>query len=240
MQNRYIRQELIENFGENSQKKLTDKNVLIIGAGGLGCPVLTYLTAVGVGKITIADFDTVSVSNLNRQFFYAPEDVGEFKAEIAQKIMQKQNPNIEITALTEKITEKNLTEIVGNFDVVLDCVDNVETRLIINKICINYDVPVVEGAVFEFYGSVFVVTKETACLECLGYDEIKNRGIVGAIGFVTGVIGSLMVGECVKILLGKDYLRGEILHYDSLSATFTKTKISISDNCKIHKKFTNY
>ncbi len=242
--NRYERQIIIDNFGENTQEKLKRSRVLVVGAGGLGCPVLTYLTAVGIGNIVIADFDTVSESNLNRQFFYTPKHIGEKKALIAKKILSKQNPEINIFVETDKIDEDNIAKIAENCDVIIDCVDNVKTRLVLNEYCIKNDIPLVEGAVFEFYGSVTVITRKSPCLECLGYcdkvfEENANK-VVGVVGSIAGVIGSLQATECIKILKGEKYLQNEILHYDGINSTFDKIKISIDKNCSVHKKITTF
>ncbi len=232
---RYARQIIVQNIGEDGQKKLTKGKVLVVGAGGLGCPVLVNLVAAGVGNIKIADFDVVSESNLNRQFLYSPTDIDKHKGVIAKEKLSKQNPSINIEVITEKITAENIFLYGKDVDVVVDCVDNVATRLLLNEFCLKEDIPLVEGAIFEFYGSLTVITRNSPCLKCLGYKEDTYKGVVGAVGATAGVMGALQATETIKILLGEKFIQGEILHYNGLNCTFDKIKMDIDKNCEHYK-----
>lgn len=233
---RYQRQTIINNIGESGQKKLRDSKVTVIGAGGLASPVLTYLTCVGVGSITLVDYDIVSESNLNRQFLYREKDMGLSKSILAKNTLNELNSKTTINAITEQVTKNNIGHIIHSSDVVIDCVDNVETRLIVNKECIQLDIPLVEGAVSGFYGFVMAIKRDFSCLECIDYGNTKLTSPGSAFGPVVGVIGSLQAVECTKILLGlKDIVYGKILHYDGLSVSFDLIELEKKDSCQVHK-----
>lgn len=232
---RYERQLLINQIGEKGQDKLLKSNVVVIGAGGLASPALTYLACAGVGTITIVDYDTVADTNLNRQFLYKEKEIGKQKAKIAQEVLNGLNSNIRIKSIPEKVDEKNINHIIDGADVVIDCVDNVETRLIVNRACLQMNISLVEGGVNGFYGFVFCIGREYACLECLGYENTKMKKPSPALGAVVGVIGSLQAVECIKILLGMDgVLYGKMLNYDGLNGNFEIIDIQKNDNCIVH------
>lgn len=233
---RYERQILINQIGEKGQKKLEQSKVVVVGAGGLGSPVLTYLTCAGIGEITIIDYDTVTESNLNRQFLYGENDFNKQKASIAHKVLNNKNSRIKIHSIIEKLNENNIKELLSDADVVIDCVDNVETRLIVNRGCLQMDIPLIEGGVSGFYGFVFAVKKDMPCLECIGYNNTKLKKPVPALGAVVGVIGSLQAVECIKILLGLEgVLYGKMLNYDGLTGSFETLEVERNDNCNAHK-----
>lgn len=232
---RYERQLLIKQIGEKGQNRLKQSKVTVIGAGGLASPVLTYLTCAGIGSITLVDYDTVSESNLNRQFLYHEEDIGKPKAQTAGKVLNALNSNVTITQVSEKLEENNITDIIKGSDVVIDCVDNVETRLIVNRGCLQMNIPLVEGGVNGFYGFVLSVKREFPCLECIGYANTRLKRPGPALGAVVGVIGSLQAVECIKILLGQEgVLYGKMLHYDGLSVNFETVELQMNDMCTAH------
>ena len=153
---RYQRQLILPNFGEAAQQKLAAACVLVIGAGGLGCPALQYLSAIGVGHIGIVDEDVVSISNLHRQVLYTTDDLGKLKTEVAQDRIQKMNTNCTVLTHSVAITQFNAFDIISNYDVVLDCTDNFNARYIINDACTLLKKPIVFGAVFQYEGQVAV------------------------------------------------------------------------------------
>lgn len=232
---RYERQILVKQIGESGQNILSQSNVVVIGAGGLASPVLTYLTCAGIGTITLVDYDTVSESNLNRQFLYHESDIGKPKGQRAKEVLSSLNSKINIHQISEKLTDHNFKEIIKDADVVIDCVDNVETRLTVNRGCLQMDIPLVEAGVNGFYGFVISVKRDSPCLECIGYENSKLQRPGPALGAVVGVIGSLQAVECIKILLGlEDVLYGKILNYDGLSVSFETVELQINEMCDAH------
>ncbi|SEW39406.1 HesA/MoeB/ThiF family protein [[Clostridium] fimetarium] len=233
---RYERQILIKHIGESGQNTLMQSNVVVIGAGGLASPVLTYLTCAGVGTITLVDYDIVSESNLNRQFLYKEKDIGKLKVQVAKKQLNEINSNIKINQISEKVDANNICKIIEGADAVVDCVDNVETRLIVNRACLKMDIPLVEGGVNGFYGFVLSINRNYPCLECIGYDNTKMQKPSPAIGAVVGVIGSLQAVECIKILLGLEgIMYGRLQNYDGISGCFETVEIQKNDLCEAHR-----
>jgi len=232
---RYERQILMKEIGEKGQNTLKGSKVTVIGAGGLASPVLTYLACAGVGTITLIDYDMVSESNLNRQFLYHEKDMGMLKAIIAKDVLSGLNSQIKINSVAEKLDENNIGDIIHGSDVVIDCVDNVETRLIVNRACLRQDIPLVEGGVNGFYGFVMSVKRGFPCLECIGYGNTKLKRPGPVLGAAVGVIGSLQAVECIKILLGLEgVLYGRMLNYDGLSVSFDLVELQKNDLCEAH------
>lgn len=238
MESRYERQLLLEDIGEAGQARLGSAKVLVVGAGGLGCPALTYLAAAGVGHIVVVDDDLVTMSNLNRQVLYGRDDLGKKKAITAAKRLRRLNDEIEITPISKRVTEENVRDLLKEVDLVVDCVDNVATRLLLNRTCLDQGIPLVEGGVHGFYGFATVIKKGYACLECMGYEEDQEaRGPVPVIGATAGVIGTIEASECIRLLLGFDAtLLGKILQYDGIQHTMTKVPIKINPRCDRHPR----
>ena len=233
---RYERQIAIEQIGEIGQEKLKAARVLVVGAGGLGSPVLTYLARAGVGYIKIVDLDVVSETNLNRQFFYHNEDIGASKAILASESLQKQNPEIQVCGIETRITEENVGELLEGIDIVVDCVDNIKTRLIMNKACIRNNIPLVEAGIEDFYGFVTVVRRECACLECMGFRDSSTQNFTPTLGATAGVVGSMQALECIKIILGmKGIAYGKMIQYDGIEGTIEAIPIEIASHCLTHK-----
>lgn len=234
---RYERQVLMEDIGETGQDLLGKARVLVVGAGGLGSPVLTYLAAAGVGYIRIVDFDHLTESNLNRQTLYGEKSIGSLKVELAKKRLLDLNATINIEAIFHQLTTDNIESMLIDIDVVLDCVDNVATRLIINRACIEKDIPLVEGGVQGFYGSLSIVTRDSACLECMGYKDNRPKATAPVIGVTAGVIGSMQAMECIKMIVGQpSELVGKMVQYDGLKQTMTHIKMEINPKCSVHNR----
>ena len=233
---RYERQIAIPQIGKVGQQRLGQAKVLVVGAGGLGSPVLTYLVRAGVGYLTIVDEDIVSVSNLNRQFFYTHEDIGKPKANLASERLQLQNPNIKICPIVERITEKNGVTIIAEHDIVVDCVDNMKTRLLLNSLCLQANIPLVEAGIQDFYGFVTVVHRDGPCLECMGFREETEQVVTPTLGATAGIIGSMQALECIKIILGMDnILYGKMLQYDGISGIMDTITVQQSECCELHQ-----
>lgn len=234
---RYLRQIKIPQIKKEGQERLQGAFVTVIGAGGLGCPVLTYLAAAGVGHIRIIDCDEVNITNLNRQFLHSEYDIGRKKADSASEKLKRFNSGIETEPLCMYLTDENAEELIGSADVVVDCVDNIKTRLIVNEACLRKKIPLVEGGITGFYGFVTDILPEYACLKCLGYDENMDKEEIPALGACAGVIGALQAGECLKILLNAgNPLYGRILQYDGLLGSFDEIEIMKHENCALHKR----
>lgn len=234
---RYARQVLVPQIGEEGQRKLAESKVAVVGCGGLGSPVLTYLALAGIGRIRLIDCDTVSVTNLNRQFFYESLDVNKNKSEIAFGFLKKRNPEIILESVSEMLTEDNAIRLLKDVDVVIDCVDNDTVRRIVGKACMELNTVYVEGGIQGFYGYVLpVLPGKTACLSCLERQDKKEITPVPAIGAVAGVIGSLQVMECLKILLQTGSVHyGVMQQYDGLYGEFDEIPVKVWQECECQK-----
>lgn len=222
-ENRYSRQIQLPSFGKEGQEKLRIAKVLVVGAGGLGVPVLQYLAGMGVGTLGIVDADTVSVSNLHRQVIYDMEDVGKLKVAACRKKLSQQNPEIELKTYPYFLTSKNALETLANYDVIVDATDNFAARYLINDACVILGKPFVYGALQYFEGQVSVFNYQGGptyrCLFPTPPDagQIPDCNQAGVLGIVPGIIGSYQALETVKIVagLGK-VLSGELLILDLL------------------------
>ncbi|KZX60310.1 hypothetical protein A3709_12015 [Halioglobus sp. HI00S01] len=228
----FQRQTILEEVGRSGQSYLRNAKVLVIGAGGLGCPVLHYITAAGVGQITICDHDRVEYTNLHRQVIYSPDDVGQHKAKIAASRLRAQNPHTKITSSTLKF---DLDSDITCYDLVIDCSDNFRTKFIAHDLCFIHSKPLIQASIHKFEGQVQVYRfdrkrEEAPCLRCLWPDmpdpsSVQNCNEAGVLGFVPGVVGSIQASEAIKLLLGLPTLdTGETLMI--LLKNFTTEKIA--------------
>ncbi|MGI9481076.1 MAG: HesA/MoeB/ThiF family protein [Hyphomicrobiales bacterium] len=237
---RYARHILLRDVGGPGQQKLKSAKVLVIGAGGLGSPVILYLAAAGVGAIGIADDDEVALSNLQRQIIHATSRIGMVKTKSAAAMVSEVNPNIEIIEHPTRLTEENAAELVAGYDVVADGCDNFETRYAVSDACFHARVPLVSAAVGQFDGQITTLKPyETApdgnpfpTYRCL-HPEAPAPGVVptcaqaGILGAVTGVIGSLQAIEVLKEILEiGDSLAGRLIMYDALAASTYELKVA--------------
>jgi molybdopterin/thiamine biosynthesis adenylyltransferase len=231
---RYDRQIMIYGFGEAGQEKLKMAKVFSAGAGGLGSPAAIYLAAAGIGTLRIADHDTVERSNLNRQVLHWEENIGGEKAESAAAKLKKLNPEIRIETTTETITETNAAELVGDAYGIVDAMDNLPTRYILNKTAIEKGIPFFHGAVYGFEGrAMTVVPGKTACLNCLYHNATVPKEKFPVIGVTPAVIGCIQATEVIKYLTGLgELLTNRILNYDALSMKFTEFIIKPDPHCE--------
>lgn len=262
---RYSRHLVLEEFGLESQMKLKQARVLVIGAGGLGSPVLLYLTAVGIGKIGIVDFDKVDVTNLQRQVLFTTEDVGKNKAEAASGRLKALNPLIEVKSYALRITSVNALDLLKGYDVMVDGSDNFPTRYLVNDACVLLGKPFVYGSILKFEGqvSVFNLQKPDTSFSANYRDlfpqppspeSAPNCEQAGVLGVLPGMIGSLMATEVIKIItgIGKP-LADKLLIFDALDTEFTtinipnrnaigsiKQLIDYEDFCGINQKKNKY
>lgn len=224
MNERYKRHIQLEEIGLSGQQKLSEAKVLVIGAGGLGCPILQYLTTAGIGTLGIVDFDTVSLSNLHRQILFNQNDVGKNKAVVAKEKLSKLNPETRINIFTFPLSEDNCLEIIKDYDIVVDGTDNFVTRYLINDACVILNKPVVFGALYKFEGQVSVFNyKNGPNYRCLfpippSAGEIPNCNEIGVLGILPGIIGLIQANEVIKIILDLgEVLSGKILYLNTLN-----------------------
>lgn len=231
---RYRRQLIIPEWGEEGQEKLKSAKVVVAGAGGLGSAVLTYLVVAGVGKIRTIDNDKVELSNLNRQMLHATEGIGKGKAYSAKERLQALNPNVEIEAVSDAISEENVFDLVGDLPIV-DALDNLDTRLLLNKVSVKQKIPLFHGAVYEFEGrATTLIPGLTPCLQCLYTGSLS--GEVPVVGVTPGVIGCVQATEVIKYILGiGELLTNRLFTYYGLSMKFGEIKLKRDPNCEVCK-----
>jgi molybdopterin/thiamine biosynthesis adenylyltransferase len=212
---------LIPEIGVEGQKRLSEASVLVIGAGGLGCPVLQYLAGLGMGTISIADDDVVHLENLHRQILYSEEDIGLFKADVAARKLQVLNSSITIIPLTKRITRDNIKSLIAGNTVVVDCTDNITTRYLIDWATKQAGIPFVYGGVRQFEGQVGLFNyRGSPSFESLFPDREAaareaNCAQAGIVGFTAGLVGCLQVNEVLKVILGLDgVLAGTLITID--------------------------
>lgn len=231
---RYNRQIMIRGLGEEGQKKLKQAKALVAGVGGLGSPVAIYLAAAGVGKLRLVDHGRVEPSNLNRQVLHWDRDIGRSKLESAVEKLKQLNPCIEIEAIEESITEANVARLVEGCDLVVDAMDNLPTRYLLNRAAIAQAVPFMHGAVYGFEGrAMTVLPGKTACLRCLYHGTMPPTEKFPVIGVAPAVIGCIQATEAIKYIAGiGELLTSRLLVYDGLSLKFTEFKVRRDPQCE--------
>lgn len=236
---RYSKQIMIPDIGLKGQEKLKQSKVLVIGAGGLGCPVLQYLAAAGVGNIGIAEFDVVDESNLQRQVLYGSEDLGKLKSIIAKNCLEHLNPLIEIEIYNLRCDRSNSLQIFKNYDIIVDATDNYEARYIISDACVILGKPMVHGSIYKYESTISVFNyKGGATYRCYNpHPEIKDvknpePAAVGLFGVLPGITGTYMANEVIKIITETgEILSGKVLLINILNNTFnTFTVKNITEN----------
>ena len=237
---RFSRQIILKSIGTIGQKKIIKSRVLIIGLGGLGCPVAEFLIRAGVGFLGVVDSDSVDLSNIHRQSLYDIRDLKKSKVMVAKKKLKKINPNAKIFAYKIRLTAKNFSKILEEYDYIVDGSDNFETKFLINDFCIKSKKFLVTGAISKFDGHIFTFNfnnKNNPCLRCFFQeskipDDILNCEYEGILGTVAGIVGTLQANEILKQILniGKN-LNGSILILDFLSINFRKVKIKKRKSC---------
>jgi adenylyltransferase/sulfurtransferase len=229
---KYIRQIML--FGEEGQEKLKESKVFVAGAGGLGSPVSTYLAVAGVGKIIIADFDFVEKSNLNRQFLHHEKDIGRNKIESAKEKLLSLNPEIEVEVIKEKITDENADYVVPTCDLIIDALDNFDTRHVLNRLAVKRKIPLIHGAVSGYRGQVTtIIPGKTPCLCCIFPTSFKKE-VFPVLGTTPGVIGTIQANEAIKFITGQgNLLENRLLLWDGLSCSFCDLDVKKTENCPI-------
>src|SRR5512143_3418802 len=237
---RYSRHLLVPEVGLGGQRKLLAASVLIVGTGGLGSPVALYLTAAGVGRIGLVDYDTVDSSNLQRQIIHGTGTVGELKVESARARLHDLNPDTQIAMHNEPFTSENAMQIARDYDILIDGTDNFPTRYLLNDLGVFLGKPVVYGSIYRFDGQASVFyAKEGPCYRCL-FPEPPPPGLVpscaegGVLGVLPGTIGTIQATEALKVLLGiGSTLAGRLLIYDALEMSFDFVNLKKNPKCRV-------
>jgi molybdopterin/thiamine biosynthesis adenylyltransferase/molybdopterin synthase catalytic subunit/rhodanese-related sulfurtransferase len=238
----YSRQIALKEVGQRGQAKLRASRVLVLGCGGLGVPVISYLAGAGIGRLGLVDGDRLEASNLHRQTMYALADVGKLKAELAAARVRALNPEVEVDVHAMRFTADNALDIVGRYDLVIDCTDNFSTKFLLNDVCVQKRVPVVFSSVYQYEGQLQVVRPDRGgpCLRCL-WPEATRDGIVGncaeagVLGPVPGTFGSLQAFEALKLLLDlPGQLGNELLVFDLLTLSISRVRAKRAANCPEH------
>ena len=236
---RYSRQIILKNIGTIGQKKIINSKVLIIGVGGLGCPIADLLTRSGVGLIGVMDYDKVSLSNIHRQILYTTQDVGKYKVQVVKKKLNSINKEVKVKIYNKKANEKNLINIIKKYDVVVDGSDNFKTKFLLNKLSLIFKKKLVVGAISKFDGHIFVFDfnkKNIPCLKCFYQtepsDEFLNCESEGILGSTASIVGSLQANEVLKTILsiGKN-LKSNIFILDFLNLNFRKVLFKKRKSC---------
>lgn len=229
---RYQRQMMIDGWGDEGQTRLESSSVFIAGAGGLGSPVATYLAVAGVGEIHICDADRVELSNLNRQTLHSDSRIGEMKALSAERTLNEINPHVGIVAHREHIDASNVERVVGRPDIVVGCLDNFETRFVLNSYCIAQGIPFVHGAVSGMFGQVtFLSPPQTPCLRCI-LPDIPVLGVPPVVGAIAGLVGNVQALEVLKYLTGIGRpLAGRFLIIDGGEMDFDVIPVERLETC---------
>ncbi len=235
---RFEKQIILKKIGINGQKKILKSKVLIIGMGGLGCPLLTYLAASGVGSIGIVDHDKVELSNLNRQTLFNYSDIGKFKVDQAKRKIFRVNKKIQIKTYRKKITSKNIKSIIQDFEIICDGTDNFKSRYLINDECKKRKKILISAAISKFEGHLykFNFKKRGSCYRCFMPEEPLNANNCQSGGIfspIAGVLGSIQASEVLKTILRlKDNFYNQMILYDSFNVNFRNIKLSNNPDCK--------
>ena len=239
---RYSKQIILKQVGVLGQKKISSSKVLIVGMGGLGCPVALYLSNLGIKKIGIIDHDKVDFSNLNRQILFNTKDIGKFKVIQAKKFLQKGNKKIKINTYKEKIVKKNIQNIINKYDIICDCSDNFITRYLLNDFCLKNKKILISAAISKFEAHIFNFnfTKNVPCFRCFMPEipeQEKKCDAEGILPTVAGIAGTLQANEVVKTILHrKNELVGKMIVFNTLNLNFRKIELTRNTNCIVDCK----
>ena len=236
---RYSRQIILKDIGILGQKLISKAKILVVGAGGLGCPIAEFLSRAGIGTLGIVDFDKVQLSNIHRQSMYNTKDIGKFKVDVVQKKIKLINPLVKIKKIKKKINEKNIKNIVSKFDIIVDGSDNFKTKFLLNKYSIKFKKFYISGAISKFDGHIFTFNfknKNEPCLRCFYQtepsDDILNCETEGILGPVAAVVANIQTNEVIKKILNiGNNLKNHILIVNLKNLNFRKVKFNKKRNC---------
>lgn len=238
---RYSRHIIMDGVGPTGQADLLDARVLVLGAGGLGSPIIQYLAAAGVGTLGIADDDVVELSNLQRQIIHGNDDVGQDKVDSAAEYVAQMNPDVDVVKHNTRVTADNIDSLIAEYDFVVDATDNFATRYLVNDACTLAGIPFSHGSIFKFEGQIttFSSADDSPCYRCL-FPEAPPAGMVpncataGVLGVLPGTVGCIQATETVKAIIGEgELLDGQMVFYDALNMDFDTVEISKKDDCPV-------
>ncbi|AMO20506.1 thiamine biosynthesis protein ThiF [Flavobacterium columnare NBRC 100251 = ATCC 23463] len=225
---RYSKHLLVPEIREEGQLKIKNAKVLVIGAGGLGCPILQYLTSAGVGTLGVIDFDTVALHNLHRQVLYNETDINLPKVTQAKIVLEKLNPSVNIQIFKEKLTSKNAPDLFESYDIIVDGSDNFTTRYLVNDVCVQLEKPLVYGSIFKFEGQLAVFnhngSKQLRDIfpDSPNPEDVPDCSLNGVISSLPGIIGTMMAQETLKMIIGLPVLKNELIVFSTLNWQFQK------------------
>ena len=236
---RYSRQIVLKDVGTIGQKKIINSKVLVVGAGGLGCPVIDYLSRAGVGNIGVVDNDKVNISNIHRQSLYSSKDVEKFKVDVVKQKIKLINPQVNIKTFKVRIEKKNIKKTFKNYDFIIDGSDNFKTKFLLNEYSLKYKKVLIVGAISKMDGHIFTFNfknKKNTCLKCFYQsepsDEILNCEYEGILGPVAGIVGNIQAIEVLKKILNlSEESNNKILILDLLNLNFRKAEFDKKKNC---------
>ncbi len=235
---KYYQQLILKKIGIQGQKKIFKAKVLVIGAGGLGCPLILYLAYSGIGNLGIADHDKIELSNLSRQVLFTKQDIGKYKISVSKKVVKKINKKINVKIFKQKVSKKNIEKIAKNYEIICDGTDNFESRLLINDYCMKNKKILISSAINKFDGQLFAFNfkKKTPCFRCFmpeAPDNEINCESGGVMTTLAGIAGSLQANEVIKSILNvKNNLNGNIMIFNALNSNFRKVKLLKNPKCK--------
>ncbi|OOB82386.1 thiamine biosynthesis protein ThiF [Flavobacterium columnare] len=225
---RYSKHLLVPEIREEGQLKIKNAKVLVIGAGGLGCPILQYLTSAGVGTLGVIDFDTVALHNLHRQVLFNETDINLPKVTQAKIVLEKLNPSVNIQIFKEKLTSKNAPDLFESYDIIVDGSDNFTTRYLVNDVCVQLEKPLVYGSIFKFEGQLAVFnhngSKQLRDIfpDSPNPEDVPDCSLNGVISSLPGIIGTMMAQETLKMIIGLPVLKNELIVFSTLNWQFQK------------------
>ena len=236
---RYSRQIVLKDVGPSGQKKIIKSKVLVVGAGGLGCPVIDYLSRAGIGNIGVVDHDKINISNIHRQSLYNTKDIGKFKVNVLKKKIKLVNSQVKIKTFKKKIERKNIEKIFKGYDFIVDGSDNFKTKFLLNEYSIKYKKILIVGAISKMDGHIFTFdfkNKNNPCLKCFYQsepsDEVLNCEFEGILGPVAGIVGNIQAIEVLKKILNlSEESNNKILILDLLNLNFRKVQFNKKKSC---------
>lgn len=236
---RYNRHLVLDGFGPEAQQRLLQSKVLLVGAGGLGSPVALYLAAAGVGTIGVVDGDTVSITNLQRQVLHSTADIGRPKVDVAKERMQAMNPDVQVDTYECYLSEANAMELIAPYDFVIDGTDNFATKYLVNDACVLQGKAFTMGGINRYSGQLMTHVPGSACYRCLfpeppAKEDVETCAMVGVLGSIAGMLGTVQATECIKYLAGVgQLLTNALLTFDALSMQWQRYSFSQRPGCEL-------